>query len=191
MSVKSIFSFCLVALLQSAAWGALNLPPVSFADTETTTNVVLNAGPDGVERISLELECLTTPTNNVQAAFGVDANRDGELQLGETSFVVGWDCGAWFVQRGCDGERVESPSAMTNSAGRLVFTMKAAAAGVRRRVEATADDSPVFGVFAAEAPPWLRLHGLDMVRLTGRGLEAQGESFAVRTLRDAIIIRFR
>lgn len=180
-------------LLSGSAYPQIctGLPSVAFADTETTTNVVLGADNDGVERISLELECLTTPTNNVQAAFGVDGNGDGVLQLDETAFIVGWDCGRWFVQRGCDGERIEEPLTPTNDVGRLSFSMKTGGAGLRRRVEATVDGEPAFAALAAEAPPWLRLHGINMARLTGRGLDRHGEQFAIRALRDSVIIRFR
>ena len=83
------------------------LPPVVHADTETVTNVPFTASLDAAGRFRLSLVCLATPTNNVEAAFGVDRNDDGVLALEETDCIVGWDCGAWFVRKGADGARTE------------------------------------------------------------------------------------
>ena len=85
------------------------LPSPVYADTETVTNVPFTASLDAAGCFRLSLSCLATPTNNVEAAFGVDRNSDGVLAPEETDCVVGWDCGAWFVRKGADGARTEHP----------------------------------------------------------------------------------
>ena len=79
---------------------ALTLPPVVHFDTETSTNMPFAVGASGAGRFTLSLSCLATPSNNVEATFGLDVDNDGILELGEMAFTVGWDCGAWFVRQG-------------------------------------------------------------------------------------------
>ena len=48
------------------------LPIVNYIDFETTTNVALEVWRPHVNRLALELRGITTPSNNVEVAFGVD-----------------------------------------------------------------------------------------------------------------------
>ena len=80
-----------------AAVSGATLPPVSFADAETSTNVPFAVGRDGARLLAFTLSCRATPTNGVEVAFGRDADSDGALGVEEADFAVGWDCGAWFV----------------------------------------------------------------------------------------------
>ena len=84
------------------------LPFVEHVDTEATTNVQFTAWQEHVGKFKFSLTCRTTATNNVQFAFGRDADDDGILSLEESDLVVGWDCGKWFVQGGYDAERIEN-----------------------------------------------------------------------------------
>ena len=101
----SALLFCAGAAL--AAWARTvvpaSLPPAVHADTEVSTNVPFTATLDAAGRFAFDLSCRATPSNNVEVAFGTDADGDGVLDLGETDCVIGWDCGAWFVRKGADG----------------------------------------------------------------------------------------
>ena len=185
-------SFCCVfAALPMLANADLTLPPVTHFDTETSTNMPFAVGADGAGRFTLSLFCLATPSNNVEVSFGYDADNDGGLALGEMAFTVGWDCGAWFLRQGCDGNRIEEPSVSTNDVKTLVLGLRFGASGQPRRLEATADGQPVFVAFAAVPPEWLNLSSCNRLRLTGRGAEGHGESFETSTTIDAIAIRYR
>ena len=98
--------------LTSAAFALLPvrpmLPSVEHVDTETVTNLPFAAWQEHVGKFKFGLTCRTTATNNVQFAFGRDADEDGILSLEESDLVVGWDCGKWFVQGGYDAERIET-----------------------------------------------------------------------------------
>ena len=91
-----------MSLLSALAWAdtlSLDAPNTSsYADTESTTNVVFNAGDtdDRIFRLSLELNA--TADNNVSVVFGTDANAKGVLDREEADAVVGWDSGSWFYQ---------------------------------------------------------------------------------------------
>ena len=67
-----------VSVLANSPFSA-QLPPVTHADTETTTNVAFAAGIPYSGKFALSLECLATPSNNVQVAFGTDANANGVI----------------------------------------------------------------------------------------------------------------
>ena len=97
MRLVSTFRFLcfMVAAIPVLANSALTLPPVVHFDTETSTNMPFAIGSSGAGRFMLSLSCMATPSNNVEAAFGRDTNLDGVLDLGEITFTVGWDCGAF------------------------------------------------------------------------------------------------
>ena len=73
-------------------------PPSPYADTESVTNAAFCAGAPGDNEFSLSIELDASPSNNVEVAFGCDANGNGALDDAEASFAVGWDCGEWFFR---------------------------------------------------------------------------------------------
>ena len=105
MNVSKTLFFAIPCLVAAASVAAtMNVAPLSapeFADTEVSTNVCLvvtqklSAG-DNRRCFDVSLSLVATPTNNVEIAFGVDADGDGVLGRRERDFVLGWDCGAWF-----------------------------------------------------------------------------------------------
>ena len=168
-----------------------SLPPVAHADTETTTNVAFGAGIRYSGRFTLSLECLATPSNNVQVAFGTDANANGVLDLEETELLTGWDCGARFVQQGHDAARLTAPATPTNDMGSLSWNIRLSSTGVPRTATFNGNGVPLFADVAAMHPNWLYSRSWNMLRLTGRGLDASGESFEVSILPDGFTIILR
>ncbi len=164
------------------------LPTVAHDDTETATNVSFAAWQDCAGKFNFSLTCRTTPTNNVQIAFGTDADGDGVLSLAESDLVAGWDCGAWFVQEGFDGGRVESAAGFGNLRT-LAFTVTLnprTAAPVS--AAAAVDGAAAFtGIDAAK----LYRRSWNMMRLTGRGLADSSESPEVRVLPDSLSVFLR
>ena len=95
----AIVGLAVLAIPVLAARVAAPLPPPSpYADTESETNVTFCAGVLGDNVFTLSLELDASPSNNVEVAFGCDANGNGTLDDSETSFAVGWDCGEWFFR---------------------------------------------------------------------------------------------
>ena len=103
--LKTIASaiFCFIAAAETAR-GTVTvapLPAAEYADTEVATNVCLEvtqplSESDNLRFFDVSLSLVATPTNNVEIAFGVDADEDGILGCRERDFVLGWDCDAWF-----------------------------------------------------------------------------------------------
>lgn len=110
MLTACVLSF---GLLAASTVAVPTLPPSEFADTESVTNLAIDVSHENMGRLDIGLAANATPSNNVQIAFGVDADGDGALEPMETEAVMGWDCGAWFVR----DERTEWSRRWTRSAG--------------------------------------------------------------------------
>ena len=164
------------------------LPPVAHDDAETTTNVPFAAWQDCAGKFRFSLTCRTTPTNNVQIAFGTDADGDGVLSLAESDLVAGWDCGAWFVQEGFDGGRVES-AAGSGDLRTLAFTVTLNPRTAAPVSAAAAVDGAA--AFAGIDASTLYRRSWNMMRLTGRGLDVSSESPEVRVLPDSLSVFLR
>ena len=89
-----LFVGCLAAAAADARFACPGrLPRGEYADTEATTNVPFAFGPQGAKHFKFDLCLAGTSSNNVQLAFGRDANSDGALSADETDMVFAWDCG--------------------------------------------------------------------------------------------------
>ena len=101
-------------------WSVAELPPGGFADTEAATNVTV-AIPADKNRLTLSLTVDCTPSNSVEVAIGRDANGDGDLAPDEADYVLGYDCGEWFVRRDeVPGSGLQVPEASAiQGAGRM------------------------------------------------------------------------
>ena len=183
----ALFVILSVSALGNSPFSA-QLPPVTHADTETTTNVAFAAGIPSSGKFVLALECLATPSNNVQVAFGTDKNANGVLDLEETELLTGWDCGTWFVQQGYDAARLTAHATPTNGIGSLSWNIRLSSTGVPLNAAFNGNGTPLFADVAAARPSWLYSRSWNMLRLTGRGLDASGESFKVSILPDGFTI---
>ena len=192
----SALLFCAGAAL--AAWARTvvpaSLPPAIHADTEVSTNVPFTATLDAAGRFAFDLSCRATPSNNVEVAFGTDANGNGVLEPEETDRVIGWDCGSWFTWKGADGAcRMKNGEwKMENGGGPelriLSWRVRVRTDGTPFRLEATADGSPAFADLPLEStysPSW------NLLRLTGRGLDASLENFFVSATPDGTVFIMR
>ena len=87
--------------------------PVSpYADTEVSTNVVIQTGRTDVRDVKIRLQLDGTPTNNLEIAFGCDANTNGVLDVWEIETVYGWRAGRYFVENVRAWERIETEAAV-------------------------------------------------------------------------------
>ena len=136
-------------------------------DTEYETNLVADAWDDIDRIMGIRFEFNASPSNNVQAAFGVDENHDGVLSIEESEFTVGWDCGVWFVSG--YGEKFVEPAAV--QAGRKSFSWCARFDEEGRLCELSAKDgnSTIFSSLTNNIPEWVCRCSWDTMRLAARG----------------------
>lgn len=156
------------------------LPPVANLDTETVTNLAFTAWEQGLHEFRFDLSFAGTASNNVEIAFGTDANGDGELSDGEVAVLAGWDCGELFVANNATDKRFVEAAPDGDHAFALVCEMRSSG----RIVNATFTDngSSVFSELAAARPSWLHSSDWNTVRLAGRGENVRsGERFSAKT----------
>ena len=164
------------------------LPPVVHADVETTTNIPFAAALDVAGRFSFTLSCRATPSNNVEVAFGTDANANGVLDLEEIDRVVGWDCGAWFTCRKADGAHVSADVESTNDVRTFTWNLKTGQGGRPTKLTVRSEGTSLFEDLPLES---VYDRSWNMLRLTGRGLNASLEKFTVSVTPDGTSILMR
>ena len=107
--------FYVMAITGIASARVINIPtqPVSpYADTEVSTNVVLQTGRSDAREVKLHLELEGTPTNDLEVAFGCDVNTNGVLDVSEVETVYGWRGGRYFIENVWAWERFETEAAV-------------------------------------------------------------------------------
>ena len=174
-----LLSVCLVAIAARASYVRPNrLPRGEYADTEVTTNVPYAFGLEDARSFQFELNLVGSPSNNVQLAFGRDADSDGALAAEETDMVFAWDCGGWRIVNCEAGDVIESEAATTDNAKVFAWNLLLRR-GRPRRLAALENGVPVFAELADAPEPWLYSPEWDILRLTVRGIDAPQESVRV------------
>ena len=168
------------------------LPSPQYLDTEVTAHYPL-VQPENVDNLDFSLVFNGTSSNNVEVAFGTDADSDGKLSLDETDMVVGWDCGSYFAENFRTCEVVKESNVGTHGCSRSLAwhyriygnraTLKA--------FSATNELGVAFAALCAAKPEWLYNGNWNLMRLTARGVDAQRESFSVDVRRKGIVIIFK
>lgn len=160
--------------------------PVSpYLDTEVSTNFALHAGRTDTWGFDLRIQIAGTPTNDLEVAFGVDANTNGVLEVEEIETVYGWRGGRYFVENVPAWERIEVEAITNVLCGVCDIHLENNASVVPKRFAATCGISPerseprqrslegcvaAFGGLATTPPPaWLFRREWDMVRVVRRG----------------------
>ena len=190
-SKKSQFfsSIAAVAAMTAAAADVRPvLPPVQHLDTEVVTNVAISAAAQGAREYAFELSFSGTASNNVEIAFGADANGDGALSSDEIGLSAGWDCGEWFVMNAVTDERVSVEAA--DGAHSLVGMIRLRTNGRVREISFGDGPATLFPALQSAALGWTFPVAWNMVRLVGRGENVRaGEQFHVAASSHGLMFR--
>ena len=164
------------------------LPPVEHLDTEVVTNVAISA--QGSREYAFELAFSGTASNNVEIAFGTDADGDGALSVEEIGLSAGWDCGEWFVMNAATGERAVASAA--EGVHCLGGTIRLRTGGCVREIAFRDGAVALFPTLRGTARAWAFPAGWNMVRLVGRGENVRsGELFHVAATSHGIMLRLK
>ena len=166
------------------------LPCVEYADTETVTNMAFTAWEQGMREFRFDLEFGGTASNNVEMAFGTDADGDGILTDDEVSVIAGWDCGELFIANNAADGRISETAASGPHDFSCVFEMRPNW-GIARAAFSD-NGSQVFSGISAAKPSWLYSAGWNMVRMTGRGENIRdGERFSAKITAEGFAIHLK
>ena len=170
-----------------------SLPLPEFADTEVTAHHRLQQPTKGLRELDFRLDFKGTSSNNVEVVFGRDGDEDGALAPHETDVVVGWECGQYFIERFRTGERIEEPDVGTNDVERSLawhYTLRKSGK-VFKAFAVTNEVGAVFAQVSTNAPAWLYSRDWNLMRLTARGVDVQGERFEVEVQSSGFSINLR
>ena len=193
VQMRAILLAWCVAFAAAASARTILVPtqPVSpFADTEVSTNIVLHASRTDTREFGIHIQLDGTQTNDLEVAFGRDANTNGVLEVDEVETVYGWRAGRYFVENVRAWERIETEAATNALCGVVDVQLRNDAQTAPRRFTATCGGVAAFPELATMSPPaWLFREEWDMVRVTRRGAGVPSEwvrcdieyaSFAIR-----------
>ena len=183
-----------VAFALSASGAAVEpLPAPEFADTEVSVHHALEQGPFGLRGLDFRLEFAGTPSNNVEVAFGRDLDENGSLAPHETDVIVGWECGRYFIERFRTGERIEETNVGTNDLARLLAWHYDVRKGgkVLKAFTASNEVCVAFASVSTNTPAWLYDRNWNLMQLTARGVDVQGERFEVDVRSSGFLIHLK
>lgn len=184
----------LFALCAAASAGVLalvvhpaTLPPSSWADTEVSTNVPFAAGPAGtwLRDFHVGMSFLSTPSNNVQFAFGRDADGDGVLSIAEMDLLLGWDCGMWRL-----GDESRRETVTENDMKDLSWTLRMRD-GSPHSLEVSECGMSLTTVTNASVLAGLYDPAWNLVRITVRGVDQAAERLVIAAYPWGCVLRFR
>ena len=187
-----------VGLAVRIGFGAVEvggLPAWEFADTEVSTNVPFAFPQANVKHFLLSLELAGTLSNNVQVAFGRDANTNGVLEIEETGVTLGWDCGQWKVREGMRdggrGMRVWTVEEATTNRVKVLDVDLQVTRAKGKRLVCTENGVAVDWDEPRELLQAMYDNSWDTLRLTVRGVDRTDESLraAVRSVGAMVFIR--
>lgn len=170
----------MMALLAFPAFAAervevLTLPPSLFADTEVSTNVVVNRRRNDVKAFGVFMELAGSVSNSVQIAFGRDTDGDGNLAPGETALVLGWRANRWFVEDVRKGARHFGPVSAAAAQRFLRMSVRTDDKFVPMRAAFTSEAGACFAALSHPAPAFLFDREWNLAKVTRRGVAPPGE----------------
>lgn len=190
------FRFLFPALAFAVAGGVAAatvgpLPAPTCPDTEVSTNCPFTSACGRTGLFSLTLDLAATPSNNVEIAFGTDADADGVLAQEETGLALGWDCGRWFLREGWVGAARFAEPATASGVKALRWQLWLADGMTPRRLSVKENGEQLELGAADTPPPWLFSPDWNLVRVTARGVDVPGAEVSWRVGNEAFILRLR
>ena len=167
--------------------------PVSqFADTEVSTNVVIHGSRTDVRNVRIHFQLEGTPTNNLEVAFGCDANTNGVLDVSEIETVYGWRGGRYFIENVRAWGRIETPGAASAMCGVIDIQLQNDKHFVPKSFVATCGGESAFAGLSTTPPPaWLFRREWNMVRVVRRGAEPPSEWVRCDVRHNSFAIKVR
>lgn len=169
-----IACFLAVAMPFAALARTILVPtqPVSpYLDTEVSTNVPINKADISYSDLNFRFD--GTPTNNLELAFGTDANANGVLDAEEVGGRFGWRAGRYFIENAQTGDVFDGDALNTSQSFSVDMHLEVRYSSQQvRKVVVSGVNAAEFGALATNVPPaWIWRREWNMMRATRRGTE--------------------
>ena len=167
------------------------LPPPQGCVAEASTNIVIGSGAVPTRSLGVTLSLVGRGNACLQVAFGRGADMDGDLAPEETSVVLGWRRGRWFVEDAQTGERVFEQSETGWERRTLSMGLSFDKSGCVESAAFASDEGACFAGLAALRPGWLSGTDWTLAKVTRRGVTDIGDTVSVerKTRSFSIILR--
>ena len=195
MKVKSCVLFALSAAgafaLRAVEFTITQMPVSPFADTEVSTNMVINKAD--INYVDLKFTFCGTPTNDLEMAFGTDANTNGVLDAEEVETRFGWRGGRYFIENAltCESFDSDAIAGSQNLSVELHLDIRSSPQQVRRIAVAGVNASAFAGILSERPPAWLWRREWNMMRMTRRGTEPLSDWLYYKASNLGFAIRLR
>ncbi len=196
MNVKHIIIIAFALAVRSAfALGTVQVSQMQespWLDTEVFTNVAFRTGNSELRMIDVDMEFIGSPTNNVQIAFGHDADGDGDLSDEEAQLVFGWKSGRRFLSLPFEEYGIADDSAAQESGSHRLHVV-AQFNGMQRPVSFSMRDnaSACLTNFVAQAHDWSGVGSWNICKVTRRGVNEALEQVDVDAVSAYFVIKIR
>ncbi len=195
MKVKSCVLFALSAAgvfaLRAVEFTVNQMPMSPFADTEVSTNMVINKAD--INYVDLKFTFCGTPTNDLEMAFGTDVNTNGVLDAEEVETRFGWRGGRYFIENAltCESFDSDAIAGAQSLSVELHLDIRSSPQQVRRIAVAGVNASAFAGILSGRHPAWLWRREWDMMRVTRRGTEPPSDWLYYKASNLGFAIRLR
>ena len=182
-----------VAGMQASAWTVhvQEMPVSPFADTEVSTNIPINKADISYSDLNFRFD--GTPTNNLELAFGTDANTNGVLEAEEVGARFGWRAGRYFIENATTGELLGGDVLNPTQSFSVDMHLEVRYSSQQvRKVVVSGVNAAEFGALATNVPPaWIWRREWNMMRATRRGTEPPSDWIEYSASHRGFAIRMR
>ena len=168
-----VVSFILSAVASAKEFLVPPMSTSSYADTEVTTNIAINAQRSDVKEFALNIFFEAASSNNIQVAFGCDEDENGILSFSETDAVYGYRNGRCVIEDVKNAVRYEE--VVTDGRADFNIRMRMRKDYTPKEFSASVGTSQIFTDFSSEVPFWLYQPKWNLMRITRRGASATSE----------------
>ena len=146
-------------------------PLSPYLDTEVSTNVPINKADISYSDLNFRFD--GTPTNNLELAFGTDANTNGVLDAEEAGVRFGWRAGRYFIENAQTGDVFDGDALNSSQSFSVDIHLEVRYSSQQvRKVVVSGVNAAEFGALATNVPPaWIWRREWNMMRATRRGTE--------------------
>ena len=187
--------FLLIGICAIPSLPARTLPPLpepTFVDGEVSWCYPFDQSGLGSIWIDLSAAFTGMSSNNLEIAFGQDADRDGELSPRETDLILGWSCGRYFLEQFKASEVYEETNVGTNDIVRSIgWNSRVRRDGRILSLVLTNECGAAFADVLSSPQSWIYDTRWDRVRITARGKDARDAhfNFVILSRGNVIFIR--
>ena len=166
-------------------------PLSPYLDTEVSTNVPINKADISYSDLNFRFD--GTPTNNLELAFGTDANTNGVLDAEEVGARFGWRAGRYFIENAQTGELLGGDVLNPTQSFSVDMHLEVRYSSQQvRKVVVSGVNAAEFGALATNVPPaWIWRRGWNLMRATRRGTEPPSDWIEYSASHRGFAIRMR